>query len=77
MRPVTVERQQGDEMVIAQGLAAGEDVVTDGQLRLTPGAQVTSAADAGGAAASAAAAAAATARRRRRAAERAAAGDQP
>ena len=40
LRPVTVERQQGEQMVIAQGLAAGEEVVTDGQLRLTPGARV-------------------------------------
>ena len=30
MRNVTVERQQGEEMVIAQGLTAGEEVVTDG-----------------------------------------------
>jgi len=42
-RSVTVQRQQGDETVIASGLAAGEEVVTDGQLRLTPGAPVTSA----------------------------------
>jgi multidrug efflux system membrane fusion protein len=28
-------------MVIARGLNAGEEVVTDGQLRLTPGARVT------------------------------------
>ena len=35
IRNVTVERQQGEEMVIAQGLAPGEEVVTDGQLRLT------------------------------------------
>ena len=41
MRPVTVERQQGAEIVIARGLSAGEEVVTDGQLRLTPGARVT------------------------------------
>ena len=41
VRTVTVERQQGDEMVIARGLNAGEEVVTDGQLRLTPGAHVT------------------------------------
>jgi multidrug efflux system membrane fusion protein len=41
LRTVTVERQQGDEMVIARGLSAGEEVVTDGQLRLTPGARVT------------------------------------
>ena len=27
-------------MIIAQGLSAGEEVVIDGQLRLTPGAQV-------------------------------------
>jgi multidrug efflux system membrane fusion protein len=40
MRPVTVARQQGDEMVIAKGLSEGEEVVTDGQLRLTPGARV-------------------------------------
>jgi membrane fusion protein, multidrug efflux system len=43
VRPVTVARQQGEEVVIAKGLAAGEDVVTEGQLRLTPGAQVTEA----------------------------------
>ena len=30
----------GEEMIIAQGLSAGEEVVIDGQLRLTPGAQV-------------------------------------
>ena len=41
VRPVTVARQFGEEMVIAQGLRDGEEVVTDGQLRLTPGAQVT------------------------------------
>jgi multidrug efflux system membrane fusion protein len=41
VRPVTVSRQFGEEMVIAQGLRDGEEVVTDGQLRLTPGAQVT------------------------------------
>jgi len=40
MRNVTVGRQQGEEMVIAQGLKAGEEVVTDGHLRLTPGARV-------------------------------------
>jgi multidrug efflux system membrane fusion protein len=40
MRPVTVARQQGEEMVIANGLAAGEEVGTDGQLRLTPGARI-------------------------------------
>jgi multidrug efflux system membrane fusion protein len=40
IRPVTVARQFGEEMIIVRGLAAGEEVVTDGQLRLTPGAQV-------------------------------------
>ena len=43
VRPVTVLRQQGEEVIIAKGLTAGEDVVTEGQLRLTPGAQVTEA----------------------------------
>ena len=43
VRDIVVERQQGEEMVIAQGLAAGEEVVTDGQLRLTPGARVSTA----------------------------------
>ena len=40
VRPVTVARQFGEQMIIAQGLNEGEIVVTDGQLRLTPGAQV-------------------------------------
>jgi membrane fusion protein, multidrug efflux system len=40
LRPVQTERQQGDQMVIAKGVAAGEVVVTDGHLRLTPGARV-------------------------------------
>jgi multidrug efflux system membrane fusion protein len=43
VRPVTVVRQQGEEVIIAKGLTPGEDVVTEGQLRLTPGAQVTEA----------------------------------
>ncbi len=41
MRGVRVERQQGEETVIAQGLTAGEEIVTDGHLRLTPGVRVT------------------------------------
>jgi multidrug efflux system membrane fusion protein len=41
MRSVTIRRQQGEEMVIAQGLTQGEEVVTEGQLRLTPGSKVT------------------------------------
>ncbi|MCX5795252.1 MAG: efflux RND transporter periplasmic adaptor subunit [Elusimicrobia bacterium] len=40
MRKVTLDRTVGDESVIAQGLAAGETVVTDGQMRLTEGAKV-------------------------------------
>jgi membrane fusion protein, multidrug efflux system len=48
VRPVTVARQFGEEMVIARGVSAGEEVVTDGQLRLTPGAQVSIAQRGGG-----------------------------
>jgi multidrug efflux system membrane fusion protein len=40
MRTVSIERQQGNEIVIAKGLSGGEEIVTDGQLRLTPGAHV-------------------------------------
>jgi multidrug efflux system membrane fusion protein len=40
VRNVVVERQQGEESVISQGLKPGEEVVTDGQLRLTAGARV-------------------------------------
>lgn len=39
-RPVVVGRTVGDDVVVTQGLTAGETVVTDGQLRLTPGARV-------------------------------------
>ena len=48
VRQVSVARQFGEEMIIARGLAAGEEVVTDGQLRLTPGAQVSIAQRGGG-----------------------------
>ena len=48
VRPVTVARQFGEEMIIARGLSEGEEVVTDGQLRLTPGAQVSIAGPRGG-----------------------------
>lgn len=41
MRPVTSSTVSGDETVIDKGLAAGEIVVTTGQLRLTPGTKVT------------------------------------
>jgi multidrug efflux system membrane fusion protein len=40
MRPVTSAALAGEETVVEKGLAAGETVVTDGQLRLTPGATV-------------------------------------
>lgn len=40
IRPVTVDRSTGDLSVIATGLSKGEKVVTQGQLRLTPGAKV-------------------------------------
>jgi multidrug efflux system membrane fusion protein len=40
VRGVVILRQQGEQMVIAQGLTPGEEVVTEGQLRLTPGAKV-------------------------------------
>jgi len=39
-RPVTVGRTLNSETVIEKGLQAGEKVVTDGQLRLVPGAKV-------------------------------------
>ncbi len=41
LRPVTVARAAGDRVVIADGVQAGELVVTDGQIRLLPGAKVT------------------------------------
>lgn len=40
MRSVMVERTAGADAVIASGLEPGETVVTDGQLRLTPGARI-------------------------------------
>jgi multidrug efflux system membrane fusion protein len=40
MRPVTAALVVGEETVVENGLTAGETVVTDGQLRLTPGAIV-------------------------------------
>jgi multidrug efflux system membrane fusion protein len=38
--PVEVERTRGDSSVISKGLQAGDTVVIDGQLKLTPGAPV-------------------------------------
>jgi multidrug efflux system membrane fusion protein len=40
MRPVKISRQAGGEAVVGEGVTPGEEVVTDGQLRLTPGARV-------------------------------------
>jgi multidrug efflux system membrane fusion protein len=42
MRRVKVDRQLGDEIVVAEGIAAGDEIVTDGHLRLSPGARVSS-----------------------------------
>lgn len=39
-RPVTIDRVVGGKTVIQKGLAPGETVVTDGQIRLVPGALV-------------------------------------
>ena len=39
-RPVTVARQIGEETVVTKGVAPGETVVIDGQLRLAPGVRV-------------------------------------
>ncbi len=39
-RAVTVDRQMGTETVLRSGVAPGETVVTEGQLRLVPGARV-------------------------------------
>ena len=41
LRPVVVRRNRGAWALITSGLAPGERVVTDGQLRLAPGAKVT------------------------------------
>jgi len=40
IRPVTMGRAWGAKVVIASGLRPGETVVTDGQLRIFPGAQI-------------------------------------
>jgi membrane fusion protein, multidrug efflux system len=40
LRPVTIGRTEGDSVVVMKGLQPGEVVVTDGQLRLTPGARI-------------------------------------
>jgi multidrug efflux system membrane fusion protein len=48
LRQVTVARTDANNAVIATGLQAGEEVVTDGQLRLTPGARISVRPPAGG-----------------------------
>jgi membrane fusion protein, multidrug efflux system len=40
MRPVTVAQSLGDVTIVGSGIAAGETVVTDGQIRLTPKSKV-------------------------------------
>jgi multidrug efflux system membrane fusion protein len=40
LRPVVVNRTNGDDVLIKEGLKAGETVVTDGQLRLIAGSRV-------------------------------------
>jgi multidrug efflux system membrane fusion protein len=40
LRPVKVLRSAGDQLLIGEGLRSGETVVTDGHLRLVPGAKV-------------------------------------
>jgi multidrug efflux system membrane fusion protein len=39
-RPVTIAWVDGEDSVVASGLSAGDTVVTDGQLRLAPGARI-------------------------------------
>jgi multidrug efflux system membrane fusion protein len=39
-RPIQVERTVDDVAVVTRGLSPGEAVVTDGQMRLSPGAKV-------------------------------------
>ena len=40
MRPIVLDTIQGDLAIIKSGLAAGEQVVVDGQAQLRPGAKV-------------------------------------
>lgn len=40
MRPVSVRRTQAGEAVIDSGLSGGETIITEGQLRVVPGARV-------------------------------------
>ena len=47
-RPVTVAHSENDESAITSGLAAGDKVVVEGQVRLKNGAQVKVTSSAGG-----------------------------
>jgi membrane fusion protein, multidrug efflux system len=47
LRPVDVAWTQGADAVIARGLEAGDAVVTEGHLRLTPGSRIVAKADEG------------------------------
>lgn len=40
LRPVKVDRTEGPDTVVAEGVAPGESVVTVGQIRVTPGAKL-------------------------------------
>ncbi len=40
MRPVTIERIEGETAIVAKGLTAGDKVVSEGQNQLRPGARV-------------------------------------
>ena len=40
LRQVAVERSDGADAILSKGLANGEQVVTRGQLRLSPGSKV-------------------------------------
>ena len=41
LRPITVIRTSGEETIVEQQVKPGEQVVTDGQLRLSPGSRIT------------------------------------
>jgi multidrug efflux system membrane fusion protein len=47
-RPVTVDLLEGDEAIVAKGLAAGESVVIEGQSQLRPGAKIVARGGGGG-----------------------------
>jgi multidrug efflux system membrane fusion protein len=47
VQPIEVSATEGGKSLVAKGLAAGDRVVSDGQYRLTPGAQITETATGG------------------------------